>query len=187
MVTLIPLLTKHVSTGLGLLKSVDNIGATLGQTFAGILLDEHVKRKKYIIDDGIEYGHEDDDLVALSMFAILGSILFLVSLVFWWIDKMYKRGSLNAKYEGDSNHDNANSYGQLRSEDDDEVHNTGQIDMMVMEEETSFVKVSYIEKRKRTIVYMVILCLMLVICWIVFGVVAFEKAGKNASDEKPSE
>src|SRR4051794_10597456 len=51
MVTLIPPLTKHVSTGLGLLKSVDNIGATLSQTFAGLLLDEHVRHKKYTIDD----------------------------------------------------------------------------------------------------------------------------------------
>ncbi|CAG8439219.1 10108_t:CDS:2 [Funneliformis caledonium] len=123
MVTLIPMLTKHVSTGLGLLKSVDNIGATLCQTFAGLLLDEHKRRKKYIIDDkGIEYGHEDDDLVALRMFAILG-------------------------------------------------------------EETSFVKVEYNEKRKKTIVYMSILCVMLIICWTVFGVVAFEKAGISASSE----
>ncbi|CAI2170515.1 13373_t:CDS:2 [Funneliformis geosporum] len=185
MVTLIPLLTKHVSTGLGLLKSVDNIGATLCQTFAGLLLDEHVRRKKYIIDDkGIEYGHENDDLVALRMFAILGSILFLVSLIFWWMDKTYKRGILNTKYEGDYNHDhdntNSNNYGQLRNEEDDEVIG---MEMICMEDETPFVKVEYNEKRKRTIVYMCILCLILIICWTVFGVVAFEKAGKSALSE----
>ncbi|RIA81959.1 major facilitator superfamily domain-containing protein [Glomus cerebriforme] len=189
MVTLIPLLTKNVSTGLGLLKSVDNIGATLSQTFAGILLDEHVRHKKYIIDDeGIEYGHEDDDLVALRMFAILSSFLFLVSLVFWWMDKTYKGGSLNAKYEGEYHNDNTNNYGQLRSsDDDDEVHSAGLMRMIVIEEEISFVRDESIKKRKRTIIYMGILGLMMIICWIVFGVVAFEKAGISASDEKVSE
>ncbi|GBC00504.1 hypothetical protein RclHR1_03880014 [Rhizophagus clarus] len=188
MVTLIPLLTKHVSTGLGLLKSVDNIGATLSQTFAGILLDEHIRHKKYIIDDdGIEYGHEDDDLVALRMFAILGGCLFLVSLIFWWMDKVYKRGSLNAKYEGEYHNDNTNSYGHLSTSDDDEVHNAGQMHMMIIEDEISFVRNASIEKRKRTLIYMGILVLMTIICWIVFGVVAFEKAGTSASDEKESE
>ncbi|CAG8521112.1 4422_t:CDS:2 [Diversispora eburnea] len=47
-VTLVPLLTKHVSTGLGLYKSVDNIGATLSQTFAGLLLDAHLKKPNYL-------------------------------------------------------------------------------------------------------------------------------------------
>jgi hypothetical protein len=178
MVTLIPLLTKHVSTGLGLLKSVDNIGATLSQTFAGILLDEHVRLKKYKIDDkGIEYGHEDDDLVALRMFAILGSFLFLVCLIFWWMDKKYKGGSLNAKYEGDYHNDSTNIYGQLRSNDNDDEG------MMIIEEEISFVRAASIRKRKRTFTYMGILGLMLIICWIVFGVVSFEKAGTSASKE----
>ena len=45
-ITLVPLLTKNVSTGLGLLKSVDNIGATLSQTLIGLLLDENVKSKE---------------------------------------------------------------------------------------------------------------------------------------------
>jgi hypothetical protein len=180
MVTLIPLLTKHVSTGLGLLKSVDNIGATLSQTFAGILLDEHVRHKKYLIDDkGIEYGHEDDDLVALRMFAILGSFWFLVSLIFWWMDKTYKGGSLNAKYEGEYHNDN-NSYGQLKSNDDDEINT------VIIEDEISFVRAASIKKRKRTFIYMGILGLMLIICWIVFGVVSFEKAGISASDENAS-
>jgi hypothetical protein len=189
LVTLIPLLTKNVSTGLGLLKSVDNIGATLSQTFAGILLDEHIRHKKYIIDDdGIEYGHEDDDLVALKMFAILGGCLFLVSLIFWWMDKTYKGGNLNAKYQGDHHHDdNTNTYGQLSSnDDDDDVHNTGQMRMMIIEEEISFVKNVSTKKRKRTLIYMGILGLMMIMCWIVFGVVAFEKAGTSASDEKES-
>ncbi|CAG8642522.1 2182_t:CDS:2 [Rhizophagus irregularis] len=170
MVTLIPLLTKNVSTGLGLLKSVDNIGATLSQTFAGILLDAHIRHKKYLIDDeGIEYGHEDDDLVALKMFAILGGCLFLVSLIFWWMDKTYKRGSLNAKYE------------------EEEVHNTGQMHMMIVEDEISYVRDASFEKRRRTLIYMGILGIMMIICWIVFGVVAFEKAGTSASDEKEPE
>nr|CAG8484545.1 14333_t:CDS:2 [Entrophospora candida] len=146
LVTLVPLLTKHVSTGLGLLKSVDNIGATLTQTFAGLLLDEHVKRKKYEISNGIEYGHEDDDLVALRMFAILSFLLLLSSLVFWWADKKYR--------------------------DEDEI---------------TFVKTALSKKKKRTIVYIGIIALLLLICWLTFAIVAFEKAGVHASGDNNSE
>ncbi|CAJ0626036.1 10106_t:CDS:2 [Entrophospora sp. SA101] len=146
LVTLVPLLTKHVSTGLGLLKSVDNIGATLTQTFAGLLLDEHVKRKKYEISNGIEYGHEDDDLVALRMFAILSFLLLLSSLVFWWADKKYR--------------------------DEDEI---------------TFVKTALSKKKKRTIVYIGIIALLLLICWLTFAIVAFEKAGVHATGHNNSE
>ncbi|CAJ0897943.1 2592_t:CDS:2, partial [Entrophospora sp. SA101] len=125
-VSLVPLLTKHVSTGLGLLKSVDNIGATLSQTFAGLLLDQHVKGKKYEIDDdGIEYGHEDDDLVAVRMFAFLAFLLLLSNLIFWWADKKYKGGIMNSNDDGSKSHNNDevlhdfDSYGKLRDEEDE--------------------------------------------------------------------
>ncbi|CAG8493487.1 4828_t:CDS:2 [Acaulospora colombiana] len=173
-VTLIPLLTKHVSTGLGLLKSVDNIGATLSQTISGLLLDAHMKRSYKVDENGIERGHEDDDLVVLRMFAFI-SVLGLIScLVFWWADKKYKRGSLNAKADG--SHENIKIYGHLGDEEDE-----GQLMQMHIEEEPSISKAEASQMRKRVTIYLWIMGMLLGVCWTVFMVVAIQKGGVHAS------
>ncbi|CAG8627695.1 3084_t:CDS:2 [Cetraspora pellucida] len=179
MVTLIPLLTKHVSTGLGLHKSVDNLGATLCQTIAGLLLDAHATKKTYIIDEnGVELGHEDDDLVALKMFTVLSLLAVVSCCLFWWADKKYRAGSLDSINTGHDIHDNMD-YGQLR--ENDEVNSDGRILSMSMIDQTTLSKTAILKKKKRTTIYMWIMGLMLSICWIVFGVVAYEKAGVHAT------
>ncbi|CAG8556251.1 major facilitator superfamily domain-containing protein [Gigaspora rosea] len=181
MVTLIPLLTKHVSTGLGLYKSVDNIGATLCQTISGLLLDAHAEKKAYIIDEnGVELGHEDDDLVALKMFAVLSLLSVVSCCIFWWADKKYRGGSLDSINSGTNHdlHENTN-YGQLR--ETEEINSEGRILSMSMIDETARSKTAISNKKKRITIYMWIMGLMLAICWIVFGVVAYEKAGVHAN------
>ncbi|CAJ0828152.1 5118_t:CDS:2 [Entrophospora sp. SA101] len=206
-VSLVPLLTKHVSTGLGLLKSVDNIGATLSQTFAGLLLDQHVKGKKYEIDDdGIEYGHEDDDLVAVRMFAFLAFLLLLSNLIFWWADKKYKGGIMNSNDDGSKSHNNDevlhdfDSYGKLRDEEDEyeededdegdevtkrmiEVSSRRKMRETTSDDKITFGKTISLRKKIRTKIYIGLIALMLLICWVTFATVAFEKAGVHATDD----
>ncbi|CAG8640364.1 34142_t:CDS:2, partial [Racocetra persica] len=181
MVTLIPLLTKHVSTGLGLHKSVDNLGATLFQTITGLLLDAQATKKTYILDEnGVELGHEDDDLIALKMFTVLSLLAVLSCCIFWWADKKYRAGSLDSINTGFTHdiHDNMD-YGQLR--ENEEVNSEGRILSMSMIDETTLSKTAIANKKKRTTMYMWIMGLMLFICWVVFGVVAYEKAGVHAT------
>nr|CAG8445636.1 6579_t:CDS:2 [Entrophospora candida] len=203
----LPLLTKHVSTGLGLLKSVDNIGATLSQTFAGLLLDQHVKGKKYEIDDdGIEYGHEDDDLVAVRMFAFLAFLLLLSNLIFWWADKKYKGGIMNSNDDGSKSHNNDevlhdfDSYGKLRDEEDEyeededdegdevtkrmvEVSSRRKMREITSDDKITFGKTISLRKKIRTKIYIGLIALMLLICWVTFATVAFEKAGVHATND----
>ncbi|CAG8684535.1 1199_t:CDS:1, partial [Dentiscutata heterogama] len=71
------------------------------------------------------------------------------------------------------------NYGQLR--ETEEINSEGRILTMSMIDETALSKTAISNKKKRTIIYMWIMGLMLAICWIVFGVVAYEKAGVHAN------
>ncbi|RHZ44587.1 hypothetical protein Glove_718g24 [Diversispora epigaea] len=196
-VTLVPLLTKHVSTGLGLHKSVDNIGATLSQTFAGLLLDAHLKKPNYSVDDGNNNNvgndgdHVDDDLVVLRMFAVISGLGLIGCYAFWWFDKKYKGGFLNSKnnsiVNNSNNHhenDNNNKYEHIREE---ETSNGERILPMNLEEETNKTKIAASKMRKRTIIYMWIMGTLLCVCWIIFFVVSYEKAGVHASKSSSNE
>nr|CAG8434663.1 7030_t:CDS:2 [Entrophospora candida] len=190
------------------LSSVDNIGATLSQTFAGLLLDQHVKGKKYEIDDdGIEYGHEDDDLVAVRMFAFLAFLLLLSNLIFWWADKKYKGGIMNSNDDGSKSHNNNDevlhdfdSYGKLRDEEDEyeededdegdevtkrmiEVSSRRKMREITSDDKITFGKTISLRKKIRTKIYIGLIVLMLLICWVTFATVAFEKAGVHATDD----
>lgn len=184
-VTLVPLLTKHVSTGLGLHKSVDNIGATLSQTFAGLLLDAHLEEQ--VTDGDIELDHEGDDLVVIRMFAVISGLGLLSCCLFWWCDKKYKGGILNSNHNSHSHshhhshhnhhhHEGENKYKHLGEEETPDEG--GQIlQMHIIGEETNVTKIAASKKRKRTTIYMWIFGALLCICWVVFFVVAYEKAG----------
>ncbi|CAG8613951.1 8760_t:CDS:2 [Ambispora gerdemannii] len=144
-VSLVPLLTEHVSTGLGLYKSLNNIGATLSQTVVGLILDAHVKKSNYTIGlDGIERGHKDDDLAALKMFAILSFLLFLSTLAFWWGDKKYEGGRINSADDG-SNHHDTSKY--VQASEDESVTRQG-AQMMIIEDDTTFVKEAMKKQRQ---------------------------------------
>ncbi|CAG8479760.1 10642_t:CDS:2 [Ambispora leptoticha] len=172
-VSLVPLLTEHVSTGLGLYKSLNNIGATFSQTIAGLILDAHVKKSNYTIDeDGVEHGHEDDDLVALKMFAILSFLLLLSSLVFWWGDKKYEGGRINSTDV--SNHHDTSKYVQANG---DELATRQGIEMMVIEDDSTFVKEAMKKQRQRSQIYLGLIALLLITCWLLFAIVAWLKAG----------
>ncbi|CAG8514210.1 11363_t:CDS:1 [Paraglomus occultum] len=176
-VSLVPLLTEHVSTGLGLYKSLDNIGATLSQTVAGLVLDAHAKHINYTkTPDGIELGHEDDDLGALRLFAALSFLCVVATLIFWWQDKTYENGRINSRDDGSNYHDTV-KYGHLG---DEEVTNGTR--MMVMEDDTNYSKEALMQRRKRSTIYVGLLILLLAICWGLFAVVAVKKANVHRVD-----
>ncbi|KAG9301257.1 hypothetical protein G9A89_012640 [Geosiphon pyriformis] len=181
-VTLVPLLTEHVSTGLGLYKSLDNIGATVSQTLTGLILDAHVEKVNYTIGpDGVEYGHENDDLVALKMFTFLSFLLLLSSLGFLWADQKYEGGRINSIDDGSRYHP-TNDYGQLLSQDN---YRTGSLQAMVIEDDTILAKEGMKKQREQARIYIGLITLLLIFCWALFGIVAWEKAGVHAQPRNP--
>ncbi|KAF8982549.1 hypothetical protein BGZ46_001079 [Entomortierella lignicola] len=103
-VTSMPILTKHVPTGLGLHRSIDNIGATLFGTIAGMLQDstpdgesetEGFIDKLYHhffpeqVDKTIQ---EREDIQLIGMFLILAFLACITCSVFLWGDYHWTDG-----------------------------------------------------------------------------------------------
>ncbi|KAF9439310.1 hypothetical protein BGZ76_003840 [Entomortierella beljakovae] len=120
-ITSIPILTSHVPTGLGLHRSIDNIGATLFGTIAGMLQD-------YSSPDESEtegffdkiYHHffpsqedktmqEHEDVQLLGLFLTIACLAFIVCGVFVWGDYHWTDGEggktrlLNSVYRKENN------------------------------------------------------------------------------------
>ncbi|KAF9172998.1 hypothetical protein BGX21_003955 [Mortierella sp. AD011] len=103
-VTSMPILTKHVPTGLGLHRSIDNIGATLFGTIAGMLQDSTPDGESDIegFFDKI-YHHffpvqvdkaeqEREDIQLLGMFLAIALFAFISCSVFVWGDYHWTDG-----------------------------------------------------------------------------------------------
>ncbi|KAF9202508.1 hypothetical protein BGZ49_007335 [Haplosporangium sp. Z 27] len=103
-VTSMPILTKHVPTGLGLHRSIDNIGATLFGTIAGMLQDStpdgESETESFIdklyhhffpeqVDKTIQ---EREDIHLIGMFLILAFLAFITCSVFLWGDYHWTDG-----------------------------------------------------------------------------------------------
>ncbi|KAF9584041.1 hypothetical protein BGW38_007777 [Lunasporangiospora selenospora] len=106
-VTSMPILTKHVPTGLGLHRSIDNIGATLFGTVAGMMqdsvntgVDEESKTENFF--DRL-YHHffpkkvnliqqEKEDLQLIGLFLFVAIAAFAASAVFVWGDYHWRDG-----------------------------------------------------------------------------------------------
>ncbi|ORZ18327.1 major facilitator superfamily domain-containing protein [Lobosporangium transversale] len=121
-VTSMPVLTKHVPTGLGLHRSIDSIGATLFGTIVGMMQDFTA-----VEEDGMGisesffdrlYHHffppqedklqqEREDIQLLGLFLFVGIVLFLACSVFVWGDYHWtdgeggKTGLVNGVYNKD--------------------------------------------------------------------------------------
>ncbi|KAG0241487.1 hypothetical protein BGX31_001093 [Mortierella sp. GBA43] len=105
LLTTVPILTKHVPTGLGLHRSIDNIGGTLFGTVAGMLQDSSRGRDDgdtgYFFDrlyhrffpipvDQAEQEHEDIQL--LGMFLVVALAMLVACTVFVWGDYHWTDG-----------------------------------------------------------------------------------------------
>ncbi|KAF9348802.1 hypothetical protein BGX26_012813 [Mortierella sp. AD094] len=103
-VTSMPILTKHVPTGLGLHRSIDNIGATLFGTIAGMLQDSTPDGESEVegFFDKI-YHHffpaqvdkteqEREDIQLLGMFLGIALLAFITCSVFVWGDYHWTDG-----------------------------------------------------------------------------------------------
>ncbi|KAG0203787.1 hypothetical protein BGX28_004067 [Mortierella sp. GBA30] len=108
-VTSMPVLTKHVPTGLGLHRSIDNIGATLFGTVAGMLQDFSSDIDPVTGESATEtffdrlYHHffpkqidqaqqEREDTRILGMFLAIALLTFVACAVFVWGDYHWKDG-----------------------------------------------------------------------------------------------
>ncbi|KAI1314343.1 hypothetical protein EDD11_002284 [Mortierella claussenii] len=121
-VTSMPVLTRHVPTGLGLHRSIDNIGATLFGTISGMMQDfsdsvdgdEASQSESFFdrlyhhffpspLDEALQ---EREDLQLLGMFLAVAIILFIACTVFVWGDYHWtdgeggKTGLVNGIYGG---------------------------------------------------------------------------------------
>jgi len=104
--TSVPILTKHVPTGLGLHRSIDSIGATLFGTVAGMLQDstngeDEISETESIFDQ--LYNHffpaaedlarqEHENIQILGMFLSLALVMLIACLVFVWGDYHWTDG-----------------------------------------------------------------------------------------------
>ncbi|KAG0352452.1 hypothetical protein BGZ54_002783 [Gamsiella multidivaricata] len=106
-VTSMPVLTKHVPTGLGLHRSIDNIGATLFGTVAGMLQDfpdnegdgesetESFFYRLYhhLFPAQVDQAQEErEDLQLLGMFLSVAIIAFITCAIFVWGDYHWTDG-----------------------------------------------------------------------------------------------
>ncbi|KAF9115980.1 hypothetical protein BGX27_005417 [Mortierella sp. AM989] len=117
-VTSMPVLTKHVPTGLGLHRSIDNIGATLFGTIAGMLQDSVPDGEsetegffdklyhKIFPAQADKAAQEREDLRLIGMFLAIACLAFITSAVFVWGDYHWtdgeggKTGLVNGVYDG---------------------------------------------------------------------------------------
>ncbi|RUS13624.1 hypothetical protein BC937DRAFT_95031 [Endogone sp. FLAS-F59071] len=156
LVTTVPLLTNHIPTGLGLHKSLDNIGATLMGTLAGVIQDSHTDPNT---TDGVVHhngdpatpviqpsaaslflSHRDDDLSVLRLFWTVSLIATLCCLVFWYGDLNWRkpgepRGIINQTKMIDMVRRAGLSVDELATEDPDEKRGVKDEDEVVEEEE----------------------------------------------------
>lgn len=156
LITTVPLLTNHIPTGLGLHKSLDNIGATLMGTLAGVIQDSHADPNT---TDGVVhhngdpisvvqsanatsifFSHRDDDLSVLRLFWTVSFIATLCCLVFWYGDLNWRkpgeaRGIINQTKMVDMVRRAGLSVDELAMEDPDEKKNVKDEDEVVEDEE----------------------------------------------------
>lgn len=104
--TTVPLLTKHVPTGLGLHRSIDSIGSTLFGTVVGMLQDsssdqEDASKSKGFFDwiyhhfFPVQEDHskqEREDIQLLGMFLTVAIVLLIACSVFVWGDYHWTDG-----------------------------------------------------------------------------------------------
>ncbi|KAG0314175.1 hypothetical protein BGZ99_008306 [Dissophora globulifera] len=106
-VTSMPLLTKHVPTGLGLHKSIDNIGATLFgtisgmlQDFSGIDVDGETDTQSFFdrlyhhfFPEQVDQAQQErEDTRLLGMFLAVAILLLIVCAIFVWGDYHWTDG-----------------------------------------------------------------------------------------------
>jgi HAMP domain-containing protein len=104
-VTSIPILTRHIPTGLGLHRSIDNIGATLFGTFAGMIQDYPIPEDETETESFFDKIYhfvfptqedssrqEHDDAKLIGMFLGLGIFTVIVCGVFVWGDYHWTDG-----------------------------------------------------------------------------------------------
>ncbi|KAF9336415.1 hypothetical protein BG006_008822 [Podila minutissima] len=106
-VTSMPVLTKHVPTGLGLHRSIDNIGATLFGTVSGMMqdfsrVDADGESETESFFDRLYYKffpvkvdlalQEREDVQLLGMFLLVALLLFIACAVFVWGDYYWTDG-----------------------------------------------------------------------------------------------
>ncbi|KAG0054122.1 hypothetical protein BGZ83_011909 [Gryganskiella cystojenkinii] len=134
-VTSMPVLTKHVPTGLGLHRSIDNIGATLIGTISGMLQDsagtdiegnsntESFFDRLYHTFFPVEEDkalQESEDVRLLGMFLMVAIVAFVACAVFVWGDYHWtdgeggKTGLVNGVY-GKRNQSSASNHRSSRS------------------------------------------------------------------------
>lgn len=106
-VTSMPVLTKHVPTGLGLHRSIDNIGATLFGTVSGMMQDfsrvdadgesetesffDRIYHKFFPVKVDLAL-QEREDIQLLGMFLSVALLLFVACAVFVWGDYHWTDG-----------------------------------------------------------------------------------------------
>ncbi|KAF9575295.1 hypothetical protein EC968_003647 [Mortierella alpina] len=102
-VTSMPVLTKHVPTGLGLHRSIDNIGATLFGTVAGMLQDANPTESEtesifdrlfhHFFPKEVDLAQQErEDVHLLGMFLIVAIVTFVACSIFVWGDYNWTDG-----------------------------------------------------------------------------------------------
>ncbi|CAO3574346.1 unnamed protein product [Mortierella alpina] len=102
-VTSMPVLTKHVPTGLGLHRSIDNIGATLFGTIAGMLQDVSPTESEtegvfdrlfhHFFPKEVDLAQQErEDVHLLGMFLVVAILTFVACSIFVWGDYKWTDG-----------------------------------------------------------------------------------------------
>ncbi|KAF9930326.1 hypothetical protein BGZ67_005878 [Mortierella alpina] len=102
-VTSMPVLTKHVPTGLGLHRSIDNIGATLFGTIAGMLQDANPTESEaegifdrlfhHFFPKEVDLAQQErEDIHLLGMFLVVAILTFVACSIFVWGDYKWTDG-----------------------------------------------------------------------------------------------
>ncbi|KAF9288379.1 hypothetical protein BGZ68_000340, partial [Mortierella alpina] len=102
-VTSMPVLTKHVPTGLGLHRSIDNIGATLFGTIAGMLQDVNPSESEtegvfdrlfhHFFPKEVDLAQQErEDVHLLGMFLVVAILTFVACSIFVWGDYKWTDG-----------------------------------------------------------------------------------------------
>lgn len=98
-----PVLTKHVPTGLGLHRSIDNIGATLFGTIAGMLQDVNPSESEtegvfdrlfhHFFPKEVDLAQQErEDVHLLGMFLVVAILTFVACSIFVWGDYKWTDG-----------------------------------------------------------------------------------------------